>query len=54
MLGYSDSSKESGVLSSKLMIAKGMRSIEAQIKREGLEPVFFHGSGGSVERGRFN
>jgi phosphoenolpyruvate carboxylase len=51
MLGYSDSSKESGVLSSKLMIAKGMRTIESQVKKQGLETVFFHGSGGSVERG---
>lgn len=51
MLGYSDSSKESGVLSSKLMIAKGMRTIESQIKKQNLTPVFFHGSGGSIERG---
>lgn len=51
MLGYSDSSKESGVLSSKLMIAKGMRTIESQIKKRQLTPVFFHGSGGSIERG---
>lgn len=51
MLGYSDSSKESGVLSSKLMIARGMRTIESQIQKQNLTPVFFHGSGGSIERG---
>ena len=28
-----------------------MRAIESDLKRHGLKPQFFHGSGGSVERG---
>ncbi|MGB0453867.1 MAG: phosphoenolpyruvate carboxylase [Bacteriovoracaceae bacterium] len=51
MLGYSDSSKENGVFASRLMIAEAMRKIEAIVKKYKLTPVFFHGSGGSVERG---
>lgn len=51
MVGYSDSSKENGVLPSRLMIAEGLRRIESTLKKEELKPVFFHGSGGSIERG---
>ncbi len=51
MLGYSDSSKESGVFPSRLLITKAMRAIDRSISKQKLTPVFFHGSGGSVERG---
>lgn len=51
MLGYSDSSKENGVFPSRLMISRALRKIDHFLTREGLTPVFFHGSGGSVERG---
>ena len=51
MLGYSDSSKENGVLSSRLMIAKSLRSIQTTLENKSLRPIFFHGSGGSIERG---
>lgn len=51
MLGYSDSSKESGVFASRLMLAKAMDVIDKKLKHYGLKPIFFHGSGGSVERG---
>ncbi len=51
MLGYSDSSKESGVFPSRLLIAKAMKTIDRSISKNKLTPVFFHGSGGSVERG---
>ncbi len=51
MLGYSDSSKESGLLRGKLLISKAIRRLDKFIRSAGLSPVFFHGSGGSVERG---
>ena len=51
MLGYSDSSKESGVLLSRLLIAKAMRDIDEYLASQLLSPIFFHGSGGSIERG---
>jgi phosphoenolpyruvate carboxylase len=51
MLGYSDSSKQIGVLPSRLLIAKAMAEIEKTVRRFGVTPQFFHGSGGSVARG---
>jgi len=51
MLGYSDSSKGMGVFPSRLNIAKTMRKLDDQIFKGGFIPVFFHGSGGSVDRG---
>ncbi len=51
MLGYSDSSKGMGVLPSRVAIAKTIRTLDFQISNEGVIPVFFHGSGGSVDRG---
>ncbi len=51
MLGYSDSSKGMGVLPSRIAIAKTMRGLDELISKNGLTPVFFHGSGGSVDRG---
>ncbi len=51
MLGYSDSSKENGVLPSRLMIAKSLKSIQSTLENKSLRPIFFHGAGGSIERG---
>ncbi len=51
MLGYSDSSKESGVFTSRLLIGETLNKISPFLKGENLTPVFFHGSGGSIERG---
>jgi len=51
MLGYSDSSKGMGVLPSRIAIAKTMRSLDDLISQNNFTPVFFHGSGGSVDRG---
>ncbi|MCO4756199.1 MAG: phosphoenolpyruvate carboxylase, partial [Bacteriovoracaceae bacterium] len=51
MLGYSDSSKESGVFPSRYLISRALRRLDVYFKKEQLTPVFFHGSGGSVERG---
>lgn len=50
MLGYSDSSKENGVLKSKLLISSAMRNLNTHpIKDYSIR--FFHGSGGSISRG---
>lgn len=51
MLGYSDSSKQIGVLPSRILIAESMQKIEKTLKAQKIVPVFFHGSGGSVARG---
>ncbi len=51
MVGYSDSAKEAGVLPSRLAIAKALPELEKVCQRSHLIPVFFHGSGGSADRG---
>jgi phosphoenolpyruvate carboxylase len=51
MVGYSDSSKQSGVLPSRLQIAEVMHGLDHLCRREGVIPIFFQGSGGSVDRG---
>jgi phosphoenolpyruvate carboxylase len=51
MVGYSDSSKESGVLKSRLAVVKAMGKIDAACRRAKVDPIFFHGSGGSIDRG---
>lgn len=51
MVGYSDSSKESGVLFSRLEIAETMHALDQYCTEKGVIPLFFQGSGGSVDRG---
>lgn len=51
MVGYSDSSKENGVLPARIMIEENLFKLEAFIVQFKLTPVFFHGSGGSTSRG---
>jgi len=51
MVGYSDSAKESGVLSSRWEIAQAMHRLDSACVAEGVKPLFFQGSGGSVDRG---
>jgi phosphoenolpyruvate carboxylase len=51
MLGYSDSSKESGVLPSRLKVAETMHRLDRLCTRKRVVPVFFQGSGGSTDRG---
>lgn len=51
MVGYSDSSKENGVLPARLMIEKALFELEKFLLKKKLVPVFFHGSGGSTSRG---
>ena len=51
MLGYSDSAKENGTLTSRYLISKTLIHLDRFFSKKALTPVFFHGSGGSVERG---
>ncbi len=51
MLGYSDSSKENGVLPGRMLVQKALLDLETFLLKKSLTPVFFHGSGGSVSRG---
>lgn len=51
MVGYSDSSKENGVLPSRMMVEEALFDLEKFLKAQKLTPVFFHGSGGSTSRG---
>lgn len=51
MLGYSDSAKENGSFPSRFLIHSAVESLEKVISSFGFKPIFFHGSGGSIERG---
>lgn len=51
MLGYSDSSKENGVVPGRLLVEKALHSIDKFLINQKFAPVFFHGSGGSLSRG---
>lgn len=51
MLGYSDSAKEMGALASRVAIADAMHAIDRVCRAKKVTPVFFHGSGGSIDRG---
>lgn len=51
MLGYSDSAKENGAFPSRFLISTAIAKLAKVIEDRKLQPIFFHGSGGSVERG---
>ncbi|MDI3336936.1 phosphoenolpyruvate carboxylase [Defluviimonas aestuarii] len=51
MLGYSDSNKDGGFVCSTWELEKAQRRISQTLARHDLQPVFFHGRGGSVSRG---
>ncbi|MGZ3782027.1 MAG: phosphoenolpyruvate carboxylase [Pseudobdellovibrionaceae bacterium] len=51
MVGYSDSAKENGAFPSRFLIQSALTKLEKKIQGFKLTPIFFHGSGGSIERG---
>jgi len=51
MLGYSDTAKRMGMLASRVALHDAMRKIAEWADAEDLDPLFFHGHGGSVGRG---
>lgn len=51
MLGYSDSSKESGFLAANWLLYQAQEALVAVARRHGITLTLFHGRGGAIGRG---
>ena len=51
MMGYSDSNKDGGYLAANWMLFRAQRAIVAAGRDHGIDVLFFHGKGGSIDRG---
>ena len=51
MIGYSDSNKDVGYLTSTWRLQQAQRRLAALLEQEGVDYIFFHGRGGSIGRG---
>tara|TARA_R110002126_G_scaffold112105_1_gene250165 strand:- start:24447 stop:27143 length:2697 start_codon:yes stop_codon:yes gene_type:complete len=51
MLGYSDSNKDGGTISSKWNLYKAEKELAKTAKRNNFKAYFFHGAGGTISRG---
>jgi len=54
MVGYSDSSKDSGIVASRWALQVAQQKLLETGRERGVEIVFFHGRGGTVSRGGGN
>jgi len=54
MVGYSDSNKDAGLVSARWALATAQTQLARLARDHGVNPVFFHGRGGTVSRGGGN
>jgi phosphoenolpyruvate carboxylase len=54
MVGYSDSNKDGGLMSSRWALATAQQQLARIARAHGITPGFFHGRGGTVSRGGGN
>ncbi|MEM6796800.1 MAG: phosphoenolpyruvate carboxylase, partial [Acidobacteriota bacterium] len=51
MIGYSDSNKDGGLCASRWALHEAQTAIARVAEKHGVEPVIFHGRGGTISRG---